>query len=333
MLANIPATQTVIEIKAPGGPEVLVPTTRPVPEPKPDEVLIRIAAAGVNRADCLQRMGRYPMPPGAPDIPGLECSGTVVKVGDGMTEWRAGDEVCALMIGDGYGEYAAVPAVQCLPVPAGVSLVDTGGLLETFCTVWTNVFERMRLQPGEVFLVQGGSSGIGVTAIQLAKAFGAKVLATAGSDEKCRACRDYGADVAINYRTEDFVSVGKEFTNGRGVDAILDMVGGDYIPRQLNLLAHEGRLCFVALMGGSKVETDFGLIQRKHLTVTGSTLRSRTVEQKAAIIAALREKVWPLWVVGKLRPFTYRKFPLTEAAEAHRLMESSQHVGKILLVP
>jgi len=314
MLANIPATQTVIEIKAPGGPEVLVPTTRPVPEPKPGEVLIRLAAAGVNRADCLQRMGRYPMPPGAPDIPGLECSGTVVKVGDGMTEWRAGDEVCALMIGDGYGEYAAVPALQCLPVPAGVGLVDAGGLPETFCTVWTNVFERMRLQPGEVFLVQGGSSGIGVTAIQLAKAFGAKVLATAGSDEKCRACRDYGADVAINYRTEDFV-------------------GGDYIPRQLNLLAHEGRLCFVALMGGSKVETDFGLIQRKHLTVTGSTLRSRTVEQKAAIIAALREKVWPLWVVGKLRPFTYRKFPLTEAAEAHRLMESSQHVGKILLVP
>jgi NADPH:quinone reductase len=333
MLANIPATQTVIEIKAPGGPEVLVPTTRPVPEPKPGEVLIRIAAAGVNRADCLQRMGRYPMPPGAPDIPGLECSGTVVKVGDGMTEWRAGDEVCALMIGDGYGEYAAVPALQCLPVPAGVSLVDAGGLPETFCTVWTNVFERMRLQPGEVFLVQGGSSGIGVTAIQLAKAFGAKVLATAGSDEKCRACRDYGADVAINYRAQDFVAVGKEFTDGRGVDAILDMVGGDYISRQLDLLAHEGRLCFVALMGGSKVETDFGLIQRKHLTVTGSTLRSRTVEQKAAIIAALREKVWPLWAAGKLRPFTYRKFPLAEAAEAHRLIESSQHIGKILLVP
>jgi NADPH:quinone reductase len=333
MLANIPATQTVIEIKAPGGPEVLVPTTRPVPEPKPGEVLIRLAAAGVNRADCLQRMGRYPMPPGAPDIPGLECAGTVVKLGDSVTDWQVGDQVCALMIGDGYGEYAAVPALQCLPVPAGVGLVDAGGLPETFCTVWTNVFERMHLQPGEVFLVQGGSSGIGVTAIQLAKAFGAKVLATAGSDEKCRACRDYGADVAINYRTEDFVSVGKEFTNGRGVDAILDMVGGDYIPRQLNLLAHEGRLCFVALMGGSKAETDFGLIQRKHLTVTGSTLRSRTVEQKAAIIAALREKVWPLWAAGKLRPFTYRKFPLAEAAEAHRLMESSQHIGKILLVP
>src|SRR6516165_3112279 len=333
MLANIPATQTVIEIKAPGGPEVLVPTTRPVPEPKPGEVLIRLAAAGVNRADCLQRMGRYPMPPGAPDIPGLECSGTVVKVGDGMTEWRAGDEVCALMIGDGYGEYAAVPALQCLPVPAGVSLDDPGGLPATSCTVWTNVFERMRLQPGEVFLVQGGSSGIGVTAIQLAKAFGAKVLATAGSDEKCRACQDFGADIAINYRTQDFVQLSKEFTNGRGVDAILDMVGGDYIPRQLDLLAHEGRLCFVALMRGSRVETDFGLIQRKHLTVTGSTLRSRSVAEKAAIISAIREKVWPLWAAGKLRPFTYKQFPLAEAGKAHRLMESSAHIGKILLIP
>jgi len=323
MLANIPVTQTVIEIKAPGGPEMLMPATRPVPEPKAGEVLIRIAAAGVNRADCLQRMGRYPMPPGAPDIPGLECSGAVVKLGEGVTKWQVGDQVCALMVGDGYGEYAAVPAVQCLPVPPGISLVDAGGLPETFCTVWTNVFERMR---------QGGSSGIGVTAIQLAKAFGAKVLATAGSDEKCRACLDYGADVAINYRTQDFVQIGKEFTGGRGVDAIFDMVGGDYIPRQLDLLAHEGRLCFVALMRGGKVETDFGLVQRKHLTVTGSTLRSRTVTQKAAIIAALKEKVWPLWAAGKLRPFTYRQFALTDAAEAHRLMESSRHIGKILLV-
>jgi putative PIG3 family NAD(P)H quinone oxidoreductase len=333
VLANIPATQTVIEIKAPGGPEMLVPATRPVPEPKAGEVLIRIAAAGVNRADCLQRMGRYPMPPGAPDIPGLECSGTVVKTGEGVSGWRVGDRLCALMIGDGYGEYATAPAVQCLPVPAGVDLVDAGGLPETFATVWTNVFERMRLQPGEVFLVQGGTSGIGITAIQLAKAFGAKVLVTAGSEEKCRACVDYGADVAINYRTQDFVEVGREFTGGRGVDAILDMVGGDYIPRQLGLLAQEGRLCFVALMHGARVETDFGLIQRKHLTVTGSTLRPRTIEQKAAVIAALRDKVWPLWAAGKLRSFTYRRFPLAEAAEAHRLMESSRHIGKILLVP
>jgi putative PIG3 family NAD(P)H quinone oxidoreductase len=333
VLANIPTTQTVIEIKAPGGPEMLVPATRPVPEPKAGEVLIRIAAAGVNRADCLQRMGRYPMPPGAPDIPGLECSGTVVKTGDGVSQWQVGDQVCALMIGDGYGEYAAAPAVQCLPVPQGVGLVDAGGLPETVSTVWTNVFERMHLQPGEVFLVQGGTSGIGITAIQLAKAFGAKVLATAGTDEKCRACVDYGADAAINYRTEDFVQVGKEFTGGRGVDAILDMVGGNYIPAQLDLLAHEGRLCFVALAQGTRVEADFGLIQRKHLTVTGSTLRSRTVNQKAAIIGALKERVWPLWTAGKLRVFTYRQFPLVEAAAAHRLMESSRHIGKILLVP
>ena len=333
MLANIPATQTVIMIKAPGGPEMLVPATRPVPEPKPGEVLIRIAAAGVNRADCLQRMGRYPMPPGAPDTPGLECSGTVVQTGDGVSQWQIGDQVCALMIGDGYGEYAAAPTVQCLPVPEGVSVVDAGGLPETFATVWTNVFQRMHLRAGEVFLVQGGTSGIGITAIQLAKAFGAKVLATAGTDEKCQACLDYGADVAINYRTQDFVQVGKQFTNGRSVDAILDMVGGNYIPAQLELLAREGRLCFVALMQGSRVEADFGLIQRKHLTVTGSMLRSRPIEEKAGIIAALREKVWPLWAAGKLRTFTYKQFSLVEAADAHRLMESSHHIGKILLIP
>ena len=333
MLSNIPATLTVVEIKAPGGPEVLVPATRPVPEPKAGEVLIRIAAAGVNRADCLQRTGRYPMPPSAPDIPSLECSGTVVKTGDGVSQWQVGDEVCALLIGDSYGEYAAAPAGQCLPVPAGVDLIDAGGLPETFVTVWTNVFERMHLKAGEVFLVQGGTSGVGITAIQLAKAFGASVLATAGTDEKCRACLDYGADAAINYRTQDFVEIGKEFTSGRGVDAILDMVGGDYIPRQLELLAREGRLCFVALMQGTRVKVDFGLIQRKHLTVTGSTLRARSVEEKAAIIAALKEKVWPLWASGKLRVFTYQKFPLAAAAEAHRLMESSRHIGKILLVP
>jgi NADPH:quinone reductase len=332
VLANIPATQTVIEIKAPGGPEMLVPATRPVPAPRAGEVLIRIAGAGVNRADCLQRQGRYPMPPGAPDIPGLECSGTIVKLGDGVSQWRVGDEVCALLVGDGYGEFAAAPAVQCLPVPQGVDLVDAGGLPETFCTVWTNVFERIHLAAGEVFLQQGGSSGIGVTAIQLAKAFGATVLTTAGSDEKCRACRDFGADLAINYRTQDFVQIGKEFTNGRGVDAIFDMVGGDYIPRELELLAPEGRLCFVALMRGARVEADFGVIQRKHLTVTGSTLRPRPIAEKAAIIAALRQRVWPLWAEGRLRPFTFRRFPLAEAAEAHRLMESSRHIGKILLV-
>jgi NADPH:quinone reductase len=332
VLANIPATQTVIEIKEPGGPEVLVPGTRPVPEPKAGEVLIRIAAAGINRADCLQRMGRYPMPRGTSDIPGLECSGTIVKLGEGVSGFVTGDEVCALLVADGYGEYCAVPAVQCLKVPKGVSLVDAGGLMETFCTVWTNVFDRIHLKSGEVFLQQGGSSGIGITAIQLAKAFGAKVLATAGSDEKCQACRDFGADVAINYKTQDFVKIGKEFTQGRGVDAIFDMVGGDYIPRELDLLAREGRLCFVALMGGTKIEADFGTIQRKHLTVTGSTLRSRSIEQKARIVSALKEKVWPLWEQGKLRTCTYKTFPLTEASQAHALMESSQHIGKIILV-
>lgn len=333
MLANIPATQTVIEISKPGGPEVLVPGTRPVPEPKSGEVLIRIAAAGINRADTLQRMGRYPMPPGASDIPGLECSGTIVKLGEGVSGFSTGDEVCALLVADGYGEYCAVPALQCLKVPKGVSLVDAGGLMETFCTVWTNVFDRIHLRAGEVFLQQGGSSGIGITAIQLAKAFGAKVLATAGSHEKCQACRDFGADVAINYKTQDFVQVGKEFTQGRGVDAIFDMVGGDYIPRELDLLAREGRLCFVALMGGAKIEADFGAIQRKHLTVTGSTLRGRSIEQKAQIVSALKDKVWPLWEQGKLRTCTYKTFPLVEAAQAHALMESSQHIGKIILVP
>jgi putative PIG3 family NAD(P)H quinone oxidoreductase len=332
MLANIPATQTVIEISKPGGPEVLVPGTRPVPEPKAGEVLIRIAAAGINRADTLQRMGRYPMPPGASDIPGLECSGTIVKLGEGVSGFIPGEEVCALLVADGYGEYCAVPAVQCLPVPKNVGMVDAGGLMETFCTVWTNVFDRIHLKAGEVFLQQGGSSGIGITAIQLAKAFGATVLTTAGSEEKCQACRDFGADLAINYKTEDFVKAGKEFTNGRGVDAIFDMVGGDYIPRELDLLAREGRLCFVALMGGTKIAADFGLIHRKHLTVTGSTLRGRPVEQKAQIVAALKEKVWPLWDKGKLRPCTYKTFPLVEAAQAHALMESSQHIGKIILV-
>ncbi|MBV9552492.1 MAG: NAD(P)H-quinone oxidoreductase, partial [Alphaproteobacteria bacterium] len=301
--------------------------------PKAGEVLIRIAGAGVNRADCLQRMGRYPMPPGAPDIPGLECSGTVVKLGEGTNGVAVGDQVCALLVADGYGEYCAVPAVQCLPVPKGIGLVDAGGIMETFCTVWTNVFDRIHLKAGEVLLQQGGSSGIGITAIQLAKAFGAKVLATAGSDEKCRACRDFGADVAINYKTEDFVEIGKKFTNGRGVDAIFDMVGGDYIPRELDLLAREGRLCFVALMGGTRVkDADFGIIQRKHLTVTGSTLRSRSVTEKAQIVSALKEKVWPLWEQGKLRTCTYKTFPLAEAPKAHALMESSQHIGKIILV-
>ena len=329
---TIPQTMTAIEVREPGGPEMLVPAQRPVPKPGPGEVLIRVASAGINRADVLQRMGKYPMPPGVTDIPGLEASGTVVAIGNGANRFSTGDEVCALLSGGGYAEYVNVPEPQCMKLPPKVDLIAAGGVPETFCTVWTNVFERSRLQPGETFLVQGGSSGIGYTAIQMAKAFGCTVLATAGSDEKCKACVEFGADRAINYNTEDFVAVGKEFTNGRGVDVILDMVGGPYIPRQLDVMAREGRLCFVALQSGTKVEADFGMIQRKHLTVTGSTLRSRTVEQKGSICRALEETVWPWFAAGKCWPVIYKTFPLAEAGEAQRLMESSQHIGKILLV-
>jgi len=333
MCAAIPDTMTAIEVRTPGGPEQLVATTRPVPKPEKGEVLVKIAGAGINRADTLQRQGKYPMPPGVTDIPGLECSGTVVALGEGAARFKVGDEVCALLSGGGYAEYVNVPEPQCMVLPPKVDLVTAGGIPETFCTVWTNVFDRSRLKPGEVFMVQGGTSGIGYTAIQLAKAFGSPVLATAGSDDKCKACVDFGADRAINYKTEDFVAVGKEFTQGRGVDVILDMVGGEYIPRQLEVLAREGRLCFVALMGGTKVTADFGMIHRKHLTVTGSTLRSRPVEAKGEICRALEEKVWPLFAEGKCWPVVYKSFPLAEAAEAHRLMESSAHIGKIMLVP
>jgi len=323
---------SAVEIPSPGEPEALVAGTRPVPAPEAGEVLVRVAAAGVNRADALQRRGLYPMPPGATDIPGLECAGVVVALGGGTRRWQIGDRVCALLSGGGYAEYVNVPGEQCLPIPPGVGLVDAGGLPETFCTVWTNVFERSGLQPGEVFLIQGGTSGIGVTAIQLAKAFGSPVLATAGSPEKCAACISFGANRAINYREEDFVRVGMEFTDGRGVDVILDMVGGSYIQRQLEVMAREGRLCFVALMEGTRPgQVDFGLIHRKHLTVTGSTLRSRSVAQKGAICRAVEAKCWPLFATGAAWPVTYKRFPLAEAAAAHELMESSKHIGKILL--
>ena len=331
-MANaLPADMIVIETPAPGGPEALVPGRRPVPRPGPGEVLIRIAAAGVNRADCLQRTGNYPLPPGASDIIGLECSGHVAALGAGVEGWAAGDPVCALLSGDGYCEYTAVPAAQCMPVPEGVDLIDAGGLPETCCTVWANVFQACALKPGETFLVQGGSSGIGVTAIQLAKAWGCTVLATAGSAAKAAACEALGADRAIDYREEDFVAAAREAAGG--ADVILDMVGGDYIPRQLELLNHGGRLCFVALMRGAVVEADFGLVQRKHLVVTGSMLRPRSVEEKGRICTEMSDYAWPLFASGKLRPVTHARFPLTQAAEAHRLMESSAHIGKILLVP
>jgi NADPH:quinone reductase len=327
----IPASMTVIEITQPGGPEVLVPKSRPVPQPAPGEVLIAVAAAGVNRPDLLQREGGYPPPRGASDIPGLEIAGRVAAVGPEVDEWKVGDSVCALVAGGGYAEYCLAPAPQCLPVPKGLDMTQAAALPETFFTVWSNVFDRARLQPDESFLVHGGSSGIGTTAIQLAHQFGATVFATAGSDEKCAACKELGADRAINYRSEDFVEVVKEMTEGAGVDVILDMVGGDYVARNLKSLAVEGRLVQIAFLKGSKVELNLMPMMLKRQTLTGSTLRARPVVDKAAIARPLKEKVWPLIEAGKVKPVLHATFPLAEAAEAHRLMESSAHIGKIVL--
>ncbi|MBI3526821.1 MAG: NAD(P)H-quinone oxidoreductase [Betaproteobacteria bacterium] len=321
-----------IEIATPGGPEVLRPGQRPVPSPAAGEVLIEVAAAGVNRPDVLQRKGGYPPPPGASDIPGLEVAGTIVGLGPQVNAWKIGDEVCALVTGGGYAEYVAAPSVQCLPVPKGVTLEEAAGLPETFFTVWVNVFQRGALKNDETLLVQGGSSGIGVTAIQLARAFGHRVFVTAGTAEKCAQCEKIGATRAINYRNEDFVAVIKQLTGGRGVDVILDMVGGDYVPRELACLADDGRLSLIAFLGGARTSLDMTDILRRRLTITGSTLRPRPVEVKATIARALREKVWPLLESGKIRPVVYRRFGLEEAAAAHSLMESSEHVGKILLI-
>jgi NADPH:quinone reductase len=302
-----------------------------VPRPAAGEVLIRVAAAGINRPDILQRTGNYPPPPGASPVLGLEVSGTVAALGAEVTGWHEGDAVCALVAGGGYAEYCVAPAPQCLPVPKGVALVDAAGLPETFFTVWTNVFDRGRLATGESFLVHGGSSGIGTTAIQLARAFGARVFATAGSPEKCAVCRDLGAERAIDYRQEDFVAVLKEATQGRGVDVILDMAGGPYVEKNLRSLALEGRLVQIAFLQGSKVTLDLAHLMVRRQTITGSTLRPRPVADKAAIARNLRDKIWPLIEAGKVRPVIDRTFPLAEAAAAHRLMESSTHIGKILL--
>lgn len=327
----VPSQMRAIEISTPGGPEVLRPGQRPVPSPAAGEVLIEVAAAGVNRPDILQRKGGYPPPPGASDIPGLEVAGTVVALGPQANEWKIGDEVCALVTGGGYAEFVAAPSVQCLPVPKGLTLEEAAGLPETFFTVWVNVFQRGALKNDETLLVQGGSSGIGVTAIQMARAFGHRVFVTAGTAEKCAQCEKLGATRAINYRNEDFVAVIKQLTGGHGVDVILDMVGGDYVPRELACLAEDGRLALIAFMGGTKTSLDMTDILRRRLTITGSTLRPRPVEVKAAIARALREKVWPLIEAGKIRPVIYRTFGLEEASAAHALMESSEHVGKILL--
>jgi putative PIG3 family NAD(P)H quinone oxidoreductase len=320
-----------VEISTPGPPEALKLVERPDPVAGRGDVLIRVAAAGVNRPDVMQRRGLYPPPPGASDLPGLEVAGIVESLGEGVTEWRVGDRVCALVSGGGYATLCVAPAPQCLPVPAGMDLVTAAAIPETFFTVWTNVFDRGRLRSGETALFHGGSSGIGTTAIQLAAARGARVLATAGSDEKCRACEQLGAERAINYRTEDFVDVVKQLTKGRGVDLILDIVGGDYIPRDLASLAVEGRLVVIGFMGGDTATIDFRRVLGRRLTITGSTLRPRSVEEKGQIAAEVRREVWPLLESGKVKPLIYRMFPLADAAAAHRLMESSEHVGKIVL--
>jgi NADPH2:quinone reductase len=321
-----------IEITTPGGPEVLVAAERPVPVPVAGEVLIKVAAAGVNRPDVFQRLGRYPPPPGASDIPGLEVAGTIERPGPGVDGWRVGDAVCALVAGGGYAEYCTAPAPQCLPVPRGLDLVAAAGVPETFFTVWTNVFERGRLQAGESLLVHGGSSGIGTTAIQLAHARGARVFATAGSAAKCAACERLGAERAINYREEDFAAVVRELTAGRGVDVVLDMVGGDYFARNIDVLATEGRLVEIATLHGAKAELNIQTIMQRRLTITGSTLRARPVADKGAIAAAVREHVWPLIEAGRVKPIVHATFPLRDAAEAHRLMESGAHIGKLVLV-
>lgn len=332
MSSEIPREMNFVDLPEFGGPEVLVPARGPVPRPQAGEVLVKVHAAGVNRPDIMQRQGGYNPPPGASPVPGLEISGTIAEVAPGVAGWKVGDQVCALVSGGGYAEYCVAPAPQCLPVPKGLSLVEAAGLPETYYTVWTNVFQRGRLKAGETFLVHGGSSGIGTTAIQLAREFGARIFTTVGNAEKAIVCRDLGAESVINYRDEDFVEAVRELTDGKGVDLILDMVGGPYIERNIEALAVEGRLVQIAFQQPSKVEIDFLPMMLKRLTITGSTLRPRTVEQKAEIAAELRAKVWPLIEAGKVRPLIYKTFPLAEAAAAHALMETSTHIGKILLI-
>ena len=322
---------TAIEVHEPGGPDVLTPVDRPRPPIGREDVLIKVAAAGVNRPDILQRLGRYPPPPGASDIPGLEVAGTIEEVGGAVKDWRVGDEVCALVSGGGYAEYCAAPAPQCLPIPRGIDLVHAAGAPETTFTVWSNVFERGRLQRGESILVHGGSSGIGTTAIQLARALGARVFATAGTSEKCSACEALGAERAINYRSADFVNEVRKATGGRGVNVILDMVGGEYLQQNIDLLAMEGRLVHIGLLGGSRAHIDLSPLLRQRLTITGSTLRGRSVPEKAAIARAVHEHVWPLLGSGEVRVVVHATFPLRDAAEAHRVMESSAHIGKLVL--
>ena len=328
------STMQAVEIRGYGAPEVLQLGERPVPVAGPGEVLIRVSASGVNRPDVLQRTGNYPVPPGASDIPGLEVAG-VIEAGDAAALQAAGlkvgDRVCALVAGGGCARWCVAPAAQCLPVPAGLSDLEAAGLPETFFTVWSNVFDRGRLQPGETLLIQGGTSGIGVTAIQMAKAMGATVIATAGSDDKCTACLKLGADHAINYRTQDFAAVARELTGGQGVNVILDMVAGSYVAREVECLAEDGRLVIIAVQGGIEAGFNAGLVLRRRLTITGSTLRPRPVAFKAAIAQSLRQHVWPLLESGRIRPVIHQVFKPAEAAQAHTLMESNTHIGKLML--
>ncbi len=330
-MTDLPATMTAIAIQgAGGGPEVLQPETRPVPVPGPGEILIKVAAAGVNRPDISQRQGRYPPPPGASDLPGLEVAGTVVSLGEGAKAYKIGDQVCALVHGGGYAEYCKAHESHALPVPKGLSMIEAAALPETFFTVWVNVHERAGLKAGEWLLVHGGSSGIGTTAIMLAKNFGCKVVVTAGTDEKCDACKKLGADVAINYKTTDFVPAVMEATGKHGADVILDMVGGDYVDRNYKCAAMDARVAQIATLNGSKV--DIRLMSAKRITHSGSGLRPRTVPEKAAIASALREKVWPLIEAGKIRPVMDSTFPLRDASKAHERLETSAHIGKVVLV-
>ena len=328
---NLPQQMQCIGFASPGGPEVLNLIDRPLPAPKQGEVLIKVGAAGINRADCYQRQGAYPPPPGASDVLGLEVSGTIAALGEGVSGWKVGDKVCALVSGGAYAQYCTAHSGSCFAIPTGYDWVKAAALPETLMTVWSNVWLRAGLKPGETLLVQGGSSGIGTTAIQLAKALGHRVFVTAGSAEKCAACEKLGAEKAINYNTEDFVEVVKKFTDGRGVNVILDMVGGDYIPRELNALAEEGRIVLIAFQRGMQATVDLGLIMRRRLTVTGSTLRARDENFKTTVARSVKDKVWPLLESGTLAPVISATFPLAQAADAHRLMESSQHIGKIIL--
>jgi NADPH2:quinone reductase len=327
----IPATMTAIDPEKPGGPEVLMPVIRPVPQPGPEDVLVKVAAAGVNRPDVLQRLGLYPMPPGAPTIPGLEIAGTVVAVGEAVERWRVGDAVCALVAGGGYAEYCTAPAGQCLPVPAGMAMADAAGLCETWFTVWSNVMDRGHARPGETLLVHGGTSGIGVTAIQLGTALGMTVIITAGNADKCAAALALGAAHAIDYNAQDFVAEVARITDRRGVDLVLDMVGGDYLPRNLQCLADDGRHVSIAFQRGPRADLDLVAVMRKRLTLTGSMLRPRPIAFKTAIAETLEGVIWPEFEAGRLVPVTDRVFPLAQAAEAHRRMEAGAHVGKIVL--